>query len=101
MRLLLFFDLPTTTQKDKKAYAKFRKFLVNNGFLMIQFSVYARICCGVESAQMYEKYVEDNLPKRGNVRSIIITNSQYERMKILLGTEKYDEKIGERQLVLF
>jgi CRISPR-associated protein Cas2 len=70
MRLLLFFDLPTTTQKDKKSYAKFCKFLVNNGFLMVQFSVYARICKGVESAQMYEKYVEDNLPQRGNVRKL-------------------------------
>lgn len=101
MRLLVFFDLPTRSEKERKAYAKFRKFLVTNGFLMIQFSVYARICKGVDSAQMYEEYIEKNLPPRGNVRTMLITNNQYERMNILLGTEKYEEKIAEKQMVLF
>lgn len=101
MRLIVFFDLPTVTKKDRKAYAKFRKFLVDNGFLMIQFSVYVRICKGLDTVQMYEDYLEKNIPPKGNVRSLTITNAQYERIKVLLGTEKYEEKIGERQLVLF
>ncbi|MGE4398521.1 MAG: CRISPR-associated endonuclease Cas2 [Campylobacterales bacterium] len=101
MRLIVFFDLPTATKKDRKAYSKFRKFLVDNGFLMIQFSVYVRICKGLDTVQMYEDYLEKNIPPRGNVRTLTITNAQYERIKVLLGTEKYEEKIGERQLVLF
>ena len=51
--------------------------------------------------QMYEDYLEKNIPPKGNVRTLTITNAQYERIKVLLGTEKYEEKIGERQLVLF
>lgn len=101
MRLIVFFDLPTTTKKDKKAYAKFRKFLIDNGFMMIQFSVYVRICKGADTVQTHETHLEKNIPPKGNVRALVITNAQYERIKILLGTEKYEEKIGERQLVLF
>jgi CRISPR-associated protein Cas2 len=101
MRLIVFFDLPTATKKDRKAYAKFRKFLVDNGFMMIQFSVYVRICKGLDTVQMYEVYLEKNIPPKGNVRTLTITNAQYERIKVILGTEKYEEKIGERQLVLF
>lgn len=51
--------------------------------------------------QTYETHLEKNIPPKGNVRTLVITNAQYERIKILLGTEKYEEKIGERQLVLF
>lgn len=101
MRLIVFFDLPTATKKDRKAYTKFRKFLVDNGFMMIQFSVYVRICKGLDTVQMYEAYLEKNIPPKGNVRTLTITNAQYERIKVILGTEKYEEKIGERQLVLF
>jgi CRISPR-associated protein Cas2 len=101
MRLIVFFDLPTATKKDRKAYSKFRKFLIDNGFMMIQFSVYVRICKGLDTVQMYEVYLEKNIPPKGNVRTLTITNAQYERIKVLLGTEKYEEKIGERQLVLF
>lgn len=101
MRLMVFFDLPTATKKERKSYALFRKFLVKNGFMMMQFSVYVRICKGVDMVQKYEKYVEDNLPPKGNIRTLAITNSQYERMNILLGTEKIEEKIAEKQLFLF
>jgi CRISPR-associated protein Cas2 len=101
MRLIVFFDLPTATKKDRKAYTKFRKFLVDNGFMMIQFSVYVRICKGLDTVQMYEAYLGKNIPPKGNVRTLTITNTQYERIKVILGTEKYEEKIGERQLVLF
>ncbi len=101
MRLIVFFDLPTATKKDRKEYTIFRRFLLNNGFMMMQFSVYVRICKGVDMIQKYEKYVQDNLPKRGNIRTLTITNSQYERMNILLGNAKIEEKIGTKQLLLF
>lgn len=101
MRLMVFFDLPTANKRDRKEYALFRKFLLKNGFMMMQFSVYVRICKGVDMVEKYEKYVQDNLPKKGNIRTLTITNSQYERMKILLGDEKIEEKIGGNQLLLF
>lgn len=101
MRLLVFFDLPTKSEKDRKAYAKFRKFLVTNGFMMMQFSVYVRICKGNDSVLAYEAHLEKNIPPKGNIRTMTVTNNQYERMNILLGTQKNEEKIGERQLALF
>jgi CRISPR-associated protein Cas2 len=101
MRLMVLFDLPTKSEKERKAYTKFRKFLVTNGFMMIQFSIYVRICKGVDAVQMYEDHIAKHIPTRGNIRTLTITNSQYERMNILLGTEKYEEKIAERQMVLF
>lgn len=91
MRLIVFFDLPTATKKDRKAYSKFRKFLVDNGFLMIQFSVYVRICKGLDTVQMYEDYLE-NIPPRGNVRTLTITNAQYERIKVLWGRKNMKKK---------
>jgi CRISPR-associated protein Cas2 len=101
MRLMVFFDLPTASKKDRKEYSLFRKFLVKNGFMMMQFSIYVRICKGMDMVQKYEKYVQDNLPKKGNVRTLTVTNSQYERMNILLGNKKIEEKIGSKQLLLF
>lgn len=101
MRLLVFFDLPVKTKKDRKAYTKFRKLLLDNGFVMLQFSVYVRICLGDDMAQAHEAHIQRHLPPRGHVRTLMITNKQYERMKILLGNETSEEKIGWTQLVLF
>ena len=43
VRLILFFDLPMTTKKERKIYANFRKYLIKNGYMMMQFSVYCKI----------------------------------------------------------
>ena len=40
MWILVFFDLPTETKKEKKAYMDFRKMLIKDGFTMFQFSIY-------------------------------------------------------------
>ena len=41
MRTIVFFDLPTVYLKDKKNYIKFRKYLLSEGFIMLQESVYS------------------------------------------------------------
>ncbi|CAE10503.1 conserved hypothetical protein [Wolinella succinogenes] len=101
MRLMVMFDLPTGTKKERKAYTLFRKFLIKEGFEMMQFSVYVRICRGADMALAYEDRIRRNIPPKGHVRSLVLTNSQYERMHILLGGPKSQEKIGAKQLVLF
>lgn len=101
LRLIVFFDLPTKTKKDKKNYMDFRKLLINNGFFMIQYSVYVRICKGQDSIETYSRIIGNNIPPRGSVRMLIVTNNQYERMIIFLGTKKNEENIGEKQLLLF
>jgi CRISPR-associated protein Cas2 len=98
---MVFFDLPTATKKERKAYTKFHTYLLKNGYDMLQFSVYCRICKGQDTAERYMLQLETNLPPKGNVRAMIITNTQFERMKILVGTDKKEEKIGSKQLLLF
>lgn len=101
MRLLVFFDLPTSSKQECKEYARFRKFLLKGGYDMLQFSVYCRICKGQDTAERYMLHLETNLPPKGNIRAMMVTNTQYERMKILIGMDKKEEKIGSKQLLLF
>ena len=65
MRIIVFFDLPVVTKRDKKIYAQFRKFLIKDGYDMIQFSVYSRICNGEDGARKHYSRLRDNLPKKG------------------------------------
>ena len=68
MRMLVFFDLPVTTKADRKAYAQFRKFLVNDGYDMLQFSVYGRIVANRDAEEKHYARVVANLPPEGSVR---------------------------------
>jgi len=102
MRVFVFFDLPTNTPIQRKDANKFRKMLIKEGFSMLQFSVYVRVCKGQEIVNKYITKLEDNLPKEGNIRLLQVTDKQYERMKILIGEETSEEKyVGMKQLLLF
>ena len=43
MRIIIFFDLPIETVQDRREYSRFHKYLVKNGFLMMQKSVYCKL----------------------------------------------------------
>lgn len=102
MRLMVFFDLPTMSKADKKAYTTFRKFLIKDGYDMIQWSVYGRIVNGFDDAQTHLKRLSDNLPKSGSIRCLQISEKQFTGMKLLLGTKTYQEKkVNADQLLLF
>lgn len=101
MRLFVLFDLPTLSKKDRKYATKFRNYLVKEGFIMLQWSVYCRICNGQDSANRNADMIRVNLPPKGNVRMIQITEKQYERMELLIGEQKVEEKNGRKQLLLF
>ena len=92
MRLLVFFDLPVFTAKERKEATQFRNFLIKDGFYMLQFSVYSRICNTIESAKMHEDRISKVVPKIGSVRSLIVTEKQYTSMRILVGSLKKKEK---------
>lgn len=101
MRILVFFDLPTGTQREKKQYVRFRKYLLNNGYEMLQYSVYCRITGNRDEAEKYIARLQMNLPRDGQVRSLLITELQYEQMKILLGHPTVsEEKIKDKELVV-
>ncbi len=102
MRLLVFFDLPVKTKEENRQATQFRKFLIDDGFYMIQFSLYGRICATIENAKQHEDKIKNYLPFKGSVRSLIITEKQYAGMKILLGnTKKKDKKVVEGQISFF
>jgi CRISPR-associated protein Cas2 len=100
MWLFCFFDLPVKTKEERKAATGFRKFLVTDGFNMLQFSVYVRVCKDQDGADKHIARICRNLPRKGSVRSLIITERQYARMKTLLGEKKAHEKPAGDQLLL-
>lgn len=102
MRLFVFFDLPTNTKKQRRAATQFRNMLIKEAFIMLQYSVYVRVCKGQEIINKYIDKLENNLPKEGNIRVMQVTDKQYERMKILIGEERPEEEsVGMKQLLLF
>lgn len=85
MRIMIFFDLPTITQQDRREYRKFRKFLINEGFIMMQESVYSKLVLNstVKQSMMYR--LERNKPKKGLVQSLIITERQFASIAYIVG----------------
>ena len=92
MRLLIFFDLPVTTKQERKMATQFRNYLLKDGFYMIQFSLYGRICNTIESAKLHEDRISAKVPPYGSVRALIVTEKQYASMTILTGERKPKEK---------
>lgn len=101
MWVLVFFDLPTDTKKERKAASDFRKGLIKDGFLMFQFSIYMRHCPSAENADVHIKRVKANLPQYGKVGIISITDRQFGSMELF--TEQKPQKIAAEgvQLELF
>ncbi|QOR62874.1 CRISPR-associated endonuclease Cas2 [Sulfurovum indicum] len=102
MRLFVFFDLPTGTKKERSHATRFRNMLIKNGFTMLQFSVYVRVCKGQDMVSKYLDITMKHLPPKGHIRAMQVTDKQYERMHILIGEETVEEKnVGVQQLLLF
>lgn len=91
MRVIVLFDLPVASKKDRKDYAKFRKFLINDGYDMLQFSVYSRITQNHDDAGKHIERLKHNLPPKGSVRVIQVTEKQYNSMLILVGSKTATE----------
>ena len=102
MRMLVMFDLPVVTRAERRAYTVFRRFLLNDGYDMIQFSVYGRILNGNDAENKHMKRLIDNLPPEGSVRCLTVTEKQYASTKLLVGLPLFQEKaVKANQLLLF
>ena len=102
MRILVFFDLPVVTKAERRAYSVFRRFLLNDGYDMIQFSVYGRIVNGNDAEQKHMKRLLANLPPEGSVRMLSVTEKQFASMKLLVGLPLFQEKkVNANQMALF
>lgn len=101
MWVLVFFDLPTETKKERKAYADFRKKLINDGFTMFQFSIYLRHCASRENADVHIRRVKDNLPALGQIGILCITDKQFAQMELFQAKEIKPVSTPYQQLELF
>ena len=101
MWVMVLFDLPTETKKERSVAAKFRKTLLDNGFVMFQFSIYMRFCQSVENADMHTKRVKNILPEKGKVGIFAITDKQFGKMELFYGTKKTATEDPPQQLELF
>ena len=85
MRMILMFDMPTDTAEERKAYRKFRKFLLNEGFIMHQFSIYSKLLLNNTANKAMVDRLQENNPKKGNITLLTVTEKQFTRMIYLHG----------------
>lgn len=100
MWLFVFFDLPVGTKAERRSATRFRSFLKDDGYMMLQYSVYARVARGEDAASKHVQRVTKNLPQKGSVRALQVTDKQYARMRLLLGEARKNERIAPQQMVL-
>jgi len=101
MWVVVLFDLPVDTKKARREYTRFRKRLLKDGFLMLQFSVYGRHCPSEENANVHAQRVEAAIPPDGEVRVLSITDKQFERMRVFWGKRRKPPENAPKQLEFF
>jgi CRISPR-associated protein Cas2 len=85
MRILVFFDLPTITSEDIRNYTKFRKFLIKEGFIMMQKSVYCKLALNMSIVNSIKSKIIKNSPKEGLVQMLVITEKQFANIDYICG----------------
>ena len=99
--VLVFFDLPTETKKQRRVAAHFRKEIVKDGFTMFQFSIYVRHCPSRENADVHIKRVKKRLPEEGHVGILCVTDKQFGSIEIFYGKKEAPTPNTPQQLELF
>jgi len=100
MRVIVFFDLPTETTEDRREYRSFRKFLIRNGFIMLQESVYSKIALNQTAANGVVAMLKRNRPSGGIVQLLVITEKQYAGMEYIVGEFKSEIIDSEERLIV-
>ena len=104
MWLMLMFDLPTKTKKQRRKYIWLHKELEKEGFIMLQYSVYAKNFSSTESANIGKKRIKEFIKhniKNGNIRLLMFTDKQFGAMEIIIGEKSIEEENEPKQLLLF
>lgn len=90
MRVLIFFDLPTETARDRKVYSKFRKLLIDQGFIMMQKSVYTKLALNNSIANSIKEKIYKNKPAKGIVQMLVVTEKQFSSIEYIVGEKNND-----------
>ena len=99
--LIAMFDLPVETPANRRDYTRFRKALLKDGFMMLQFSVYARYLPSEEAAEVHRRTVRSVVPPLGQVRLIAITDHQFGKMEVFYGRKPRQPEEPPPQIMLF
>lgn len=101
MRILCMFDLPSETKQEQRSYRLFRKELLANGFLMLQYSIYYRTVPNRSAGKKYETILKRMVPRTGEVRLLYVSEKQFNDMAFLVGEKSHQEEtIGNQKLVV-
>ncbi len=100
MRMVLFFDLPTLTDKDKREYRKFRKLLIKNGFVMVQESVYTKMLLNQTAQKSVVDMLKKNKPASGMVQALVVTEKQFSNMVNISGKFETDVVDNDERLII-
>lgn len=100
MRIIVFFDLPVLTEKNRKDYRDFRKFLIKSGFFMMQESVYCKLVQNGVTADTIVDNVKKHKPGAGLVQILKITEKQYAKMEFVIGKSTSDVLDSDERLII-
>ena len=85
MRTIIFFDLPNVYSKDKRNYLIFRKFLINEGFIMMQESVYSKLVLNSQQSNALVERIRKKAPKKGIIQVMNVTEKQFAQIEFITG----------------
>ena len=100
MRMFIFFDLPVITTENRRNYARFRKFLIKNGFIMMQESVYTKLMTTPSVENSVKNLIRKNKPEKGIVQTLTVTEKQFSKMEFVVGEYHSDIIDSEERLVI-
>ncbi len=100
MRVIVFFDLPVLTAENRRDYRQFRKFLMKNGFVMMQESVYSKLALNSTIVASIMERVRKNRPPEGLVQMMAITEKQYGKIELIVGEKKSNVLQSDERLVI-
>ncbi len=100
MRVIVFFDLPTESAKERREYTRFRKHLIKSGFMMMQESVYTKLALNQNASSEIADSIRKNKPPSGLVQILSVTEKQFSRMEIVVGEIKSDVVTSDERVIV-
>lgn len=90
MRVIVMFDIPVNTSEEKRDYRVFRKWLIKDGFIMMQYSIYSKLVLNESSAKLLRKRIEEQKTKKGLIQVLQLTENQFQDIYCIQGKSKTD-----------
>lgn len=100
VRILVLFDLPVLTVENRRNYSRFRKFLIRNGFMMMQESVYCRMALNQSIANSIISNIRANKPPEGLVQILTVTEKQFSKMELITGSYTSEVIDSDERLII-